>query len=63
LRSKGFFCFAGTDYKFEFQGVRTSFHSKAEDLWQDGEERKSTVVLIGENLNEEKLKTEFAQCV
>jgi len=63
LRSKGFFCFAGSDYKFEFQGVRTSFHSKAEELWQEGEERKSTVVLIGENLNETKLKAGFEACV
>jgi len=63
LRSKGFFYFSGSDYKFEFQGVRTSFHSKAEELWQEGEQRKSTVVLIGENMDETKLKAEVANCV
>ena len=63
LRSKGFFYFAGSDYKFEFQGVRTSFHSKADRQWEEGEQRKSTVVFIGEGLDESRLKQEFSECV
>lgn len=63
LRSKGFFYFNGSDYRYEFQGVRTSFHSKADRKWKEGEERKSTVVLIGENLEQEKIKKEFEKCI
>lgn len=63
LRSKGFFCFAGEDWRYEFQGVRKSFHSKAEQLWGADEERKSTVVLIGEKLPDEKLlQASFSAC-
>lgn len=64
LRSKGFFCFAGEDWRYEFQGVRTAFHSKADQKWAGGEQRKSTVVLIGENLpDEQALRDSFAACV
>ncbi len=62
LRSKGFFNFKESDYRFEFQAVRTSFHSKADRQWNDEEERKSTVVIIGEGLDEDKLKSEFREC-
>ena len=63
LRCKGFFNFSGEDYRYEFQAVRKSFHSKADRKWKDGEERKSTVVIIGENLpDEKKLREEFAAC-
>lgn len=64
LRSKGFFFFADEDWRYEFQGVRKSFHSKADRKWQEDEERKSTVVLIGENLPDEKaLRKRFSECV
>ena len=63
LRGKGFFSFAGEDWRYEFQSVRKSFHSKTDRLWYDDEERKSTVVLIGENLPDEKeLRESFAAC-
>ncbi len=64
LRSKGFFCFAGDDWRYEFQAVRKSFYSKADCLWEDGEERKSTVVLIGSNLPDElSLRESFSDCI
>ena len=63
LRSKGMFHFANSDYRFEFQAVRTSFHSKADQVWRENEERKSTVVLIGEGLDVQLLQKQFAQCV
>jgi len=63
LRSKGIFYFSGSDFKFEFQGVRTSFHSKALSEWQEGEERKSVMVIIGEALDVATLKQDFSQCV
>lgn len=62
LRSKGFFFFEKDEWRYEFQAVRRSFHSKADQLWGN-EERKSTVVLIGENLPDEKeLQESFAAC-
>jgi len=63
LRSKGFFNFKDDDYRYEFQGVRKSFHSKAEKKWDDKDDRKSTVVFIGEGIDEEKLKKEFKKCI
>lgn len=64
LRSKGFPNFAGYEHRFVFQGVRKSFHSKADRLWEPEEERKSTIVLIGEGLDDaEELQRSFSQCV
>lgn len=64
LRGKGFFYFYGEDWRYEFQAVRKAFHSKADQLWGEEEEKKSTVVLIGENLPDEKeLKQSFVACV
>jgi G3E family GTPase len=64
LRSKGFLSFAGYDHRFVFQGVRRTFHSKADRLWQPDEERKSIIVLIGEGLDEvEELQRSFSECV
>lgn len=63
LRSKGFFNFQGFDERFEFQAVRKTFHSKADRKWEDGEDRKSVIVVIGEGLPDEKLLQEsFSKC-
>ena len=50
LRGKGFFNIADSDYRFEFQSVRKTFHSKTSDLWESEEEKQSIVVLIGTQL-------------
>lgn len=64
LRSKGFFYFKDEDYRYEFQAVRKSFHSYAHDKWSENEERKTTVVLIGENLPEKNMLMEtLSSCV
>ena len=64
LRSKGFLNFAGYDHRFVFQGVRMTFHSKADRLWKPDEERSSTIVLIGEGLDDAaELQRSFSQCV
>jgi len=64
LRSKGFLDFAGSDYRFVFQGVRKTFHSKADRLWEPGDERGSVIVLIGEGLEDEAdLQEAFSACV
>jgi G3E family GTPase len=64
LRSKGFLNFAGYDHRFVFQGVRMTFHSKADRLWKPDEERSSTIVLIGEGLDDAaELQRSFSQCI
>lgn len=64
LRSKGFFCFENEDYRYEFQAVRKTYHSKADKLWKESEERKSVVVLIAEgDLDSAKLKESFSLCL
>lgn len=64
LRSKGFLNFSGYDHRFVFQGVRRTFHSKADRLWQPDEERRSTLVLIGEHLEDgPALQEAFSACV
>lgn len=64
LRSKGFLDFAGSEYRFVFQGVRKTFHSKADRSWEPGEERGSVIVLIGEGLEDEAdLQEAFSACV
>lgn len=63
LRSKGFFNFSNSDYRYEFQAVRKTFHSKADRLWESGEERKSVIVLIGEGLDEQKYQESFRSCI
>ena len=64
LRSKGFLSFAGYDQRYVFQGVRKTFHSKADRPWKPDEQRASTIVLIGEGLDDAKeLQQAFSQCV
>jgi G3E family GTPase len=64
LRSKGFLNFAGYDHRFVFQGVRMTFHSRADRLWKPDEERSSTIVLIGEGLDDAaELQRSFSQCI
>lgn len=63
LRSKGFLDFADSEYRFVFQGVRKTFHSTADRLWEPGEERGSVIVLIGEELEDEaELQRSFSAC-
>lgn len=63
LRSKGFVYFAGEEYRYEFQAVRKTFHSYAHDKWKDGEEKKTTIVLIGRELPcQQTLEEELLGC-
>lgn len=63
LRSKGFFYIAGSGYRHEFQAVRKTFHAQTDSVWNDDEERKSVVVLIGKELPDEKeLQDSFRRC-
>lgn len=47
LRGKGYFNISGSDYRFDFQSVRTNFHAKTEALWETDAERESVLVFIG----------------
>ncbi|HSP46488.1 MAG TPA: GTP-binding protein [Clostridiaceae bacterium] len=63
LRSKGFLNFEGEEHRYEFQAVRKSFQSKADRLWETGEDRKSVIVLIGEGIEDPKgIQDSFSRC-
>ncbi|MDD2396522.1 MAG: GTP-binding protein [Tissierellia bacterium] len=63
LRSKGFFYFKNDDYRYEFQAVRKTYHSKADKKWEDSEERKSVVVLIAEDeIDSAMIQKSFSSC-
>lgn len=65
LRGKGILWFAGYDHRFVFQSVRLAFHSKADRPWKPDEERKTVIVLIGEDLQEmaEEWQRGLSACV
>lgn len=50
LRGKGYFNIAGSDYRFDFQSVRTNFHAKTDTRWNSDDERESVLVFIGTEL-------------
>ena len=63
LRGKGFFNIYNSDYRFDFQSVRKSFHAEAKELWENDSERKSVVVLIGKKLPlQDDLQKTFSAC-
>ena len=63
LRGKGYFNIADSDYRFDFQSVRTNFHAKTEEEWNPDEERESVVVFIGAELpDQEELKAGLLAC-
>ncbi len=64
LSSKGVFNFIYCDYIYEFESYSKTFNSKADQYWQNDDDRKSVVVLIGENLgNEIKYYKDFRNCI
>ncbi len=65
LRGKGVLWFAGYDHRFVFQCVRTAFHSKADRLWRPDEERRTTIIFIGEDIAQDgqKWQAGLSACV
>ena len=63
FRMKGILNIAGEDERFVFQGVHMLFDGKPDRLWKENEKRKSELVFIGRNLDENKLKEDFLACV
>ncbi len=62
LRYKGILNIAGRDERIVFQGVHMHFENSTGEPWGD-ERRKSEVVIIGRNLDEEYFRRTFAACV
>ena len=63
FRMKGILNIAGENERFVFQGVHMLFDGKPDRLWKENEKRKSELVFIGRNLDENKLKEDFLACM
>ncbi|MGF1482278.1 MAG: CobW family GTP-binding protein [Cyanophyceae cyanobacterium] len=63
FRMKGILNVAGEEERFVFQGVHMIFDGQSDRLWKPGEPRQNQLVFIGRNLDEAKLRREFAACL
>lgn len=61
LRYKGILNITGRDERLVFQGVHMHFENTFGEPWAD-EQRRSEVVLIGRNLDQDLYSTTFAAC-
>ncbi len=61
-RYKGIIAIKGSDRKFVFQGVGHMFNGSFKGEWQNDEERISSFVFIGKNLELDLLKNGFEAC-
>jgi G3E family GTPase len=62
-RSKGVLQIQGQAKRVIFQGVQTMFDARPDRLWQMAEKRMSRLVFIGKDLDGEKLRQGFLDCV
>ena len=62
LRSKGILALKGEDKRFVFQGVHMILDGDLQREWRPDEKRKSKIVFIGRDLNEEALRNGFMAC-
>ena len=53
----------GYNNQFVVQGVHMVFDGSIGPSWQDNETRKSTLVLIGRNLQVSNLEMKFHDCI
>ncbi|MBU6146303.1 MAG: GTP-binding protein [Paenibacillaceae bacterium] len=63
MRYKGILHIANTDQRVVFQGIHMLFESYADRKWLPDETRKTEIVIIGKNLDEQFFRAQFAQCV
>ena len=63
LRSKGIFSLKDESKRFVFQGVHMLMDGDLAGPWKPDETRRSRMVFIGRNLNEEELKRGFDSCI
>eukprot|EP00747_Dinoflagellata_sp_TGD_P083516 gnl/TRDRNA2_/TRDRNA2_162146_c0_seq1.p1 gnl/TRDRNA2_/TRDRNA2_162146_c0~~gnl/TRDRNA2_/TRDRNA2_162146_c0_seq1.p1 ORF type:complete len:633 (+),score=116.09 gnl/TRDRNA2_/TRDRNA2_162146_c0_seq1:21-1919(+) len=64
-RMKGILSVHGYEEKYVFQGVHALFEGSALDPWKEGEERKSTMVFIGKDMERRKdtIREGFERCL
>ena len=62
-RSKGILQIKGQGKRVVFQGVQTMFDAKPDRLWNLNEKRVSQLVFIGKELDEEKIRASFLDCL
>jgi len=62
LRLKGIIAFKGDPERYVVQGVHMILEGDHQRPWKDGESRESRLVLIGRDLDEERLRRTFTAC-
>ena len=62
LRSKGILAFRNDPVRFVVQGVHMLIDGTPQRSWKPDEERRSRLVLIGRDLDPERLEREFKAC-
>ncbi|TYQ23437.1 GTP-binding protein [Pseudanabaena sp. UWO311] len=63
FRMKGILNIKGIEERFVFQGVHMLFDATRDRLWSPDEHRQNELVFIGRNLDPEKLKSDFLNCM
>jgi len=63
LRSKGILAFKNDPVRFVVQGVHMLIDGAHQRSWTAEEPRRSRLVLIGRQLDEDRLRSEFQACV
>jgi G3E family GTPase len=62
LRSKGILAFKGEPKRFVFQGVHMLLDGDLQRDWAPGERRRSKIIFIGRDLNEDIIRKGFLAC-
>ncbi|MGP1385752.1 MAG: CobW family GTP-binding protein [Thainema sp.] len=63
FRMKGILNLAGETNRYVFQGVHMIFDGRSDRKWKADEPRRSELVFIGRNLNEDELRQGFRACL
>jgi G3E family GTPase len=63
FRMKGILNIQGQDRRFVLQGIHMLMDSNLDREWREDEERKNELVLIGRDLDGEKLGRDFRKCL
>ncbi|NEQ46777.1 MAG: GTP-binding protein [Leptolyngbya sp. SIOISBB] len=63
FRMKGILDVDNADRRFVFQGVHMTLDGRPGKPWQPGEQRRSELVFIGRNLDEDELRQGFQTCL
>jgi len=63
FRMKGILNFVGEENRYVFQGVHMIFDGRRDRPWKAEESRRSELVFIGRNLDEDELRQGFRTCL